>query len=58
MENTNEMQVTFDSRSSNEAFARVTVAGVYDFFKSHRRRSVGCEDCRVGGGDKCNHSWL
>ena len=26
MENTNEMQVTFDSRSSNEAFARVTVA--------------------------------
>lgn len=26
MENTNEMQVIFDSRSSNEAFARVTVA--------------------------------
>jgi len=26
MENTNEMQLTFDSRSSNEAFARVTVA--------------------------------
>ena len=26
MENTNEMQVTFDSRSANEAFARVTVA--------------------------------
>lgn len=26
MENTNEMQVIFDSRSSNESFARVTVA--------------------------------
>ena len=26
MENTNEMQIIFDSRSSNEAFARVTVA--------------------------------
>ena len=26
MENTNEMQVMFDSRSSNESFARVTVA--------------------------------
>ncbi len=26
MENTNEMQLTFDSRSSNESFARVTVA--------------------------------
>lgn len=26
MEHTNEMQVTFDSRSSNESFARVTVA--------------------------------
>ena len=26
MENTNEMQLVFDSRSSNEAFARVTVA--------------------------------
>ena len=26
MENTNEMQLIFDSRSSNEAFARVTVA--------------------------------
>lgn len=26
MENTNEMQIIFDSRSSNESFARVTVA--------------------------------
>ena len=26
MENTNEMQLIFDSRSSNESFARVTVA--------------------------------
>ena len=26
MENTNEMQIIFDTRSSNEAFARVTVA--------------------------------
>ena len=26
MKNTNEMQIIFDSRSSNESFARVTVA--------------------------------
>lgn len=30
MDHTNEMQLIFDSRSSNESFARVTVAKIYD----------------------------
>ena len=55
MENTNEMELIFDSRSSNEAFARVTVAAFMTSAEPHGGGGVGCEDRRVGGGDQRHH---
>ena len=39
---TNEMELYFDSHSSNEAFARVTVAAFYDPAEPH-----GWRRCRM-----------
>ena len=36
----NEMEVSFDSHSSNEAFARVTVAAIYDSAQPYSGRGV------------------
>ena len=46
MENTNEMSITFDSRSCNEGFARVAVAA---FAPSRSDAATGgpCEDGAV-----------
>lgn len=38
MEQKNEMMITFDSRSSNESFARVAVAAFTNTVKSHPGR--------------------
>ena len=40
MENTNEMQLIFDSRSSNESFARVTVAAFMTSLNPDRKSVV------------------
>ena len=54
MENTNEMQLIFDSRSSNESFARVTVAAFmtvsYTHLDVYKRQHTGSRMVLDGPG--------
>ena len=53
MKNTNEMEMIFDSRSSNEGFATCGSGIIYDAAKSDSGRSVGCKNSYIGGSNEC-----
>ena len=58
MENTNEMELIFDSRSANESFARVTVASFMTSLNPTLEKSVGCENGSFRSCDKCHYTWI
>ena len=58
MENTNEMQIIFDSYSSNESFARVAVAAFMTSLNPTVEEIADVKNSCVGGCDECGDSWL
>ena len=58
MENTNEMQIIFDSYSSNESFARVAVAAFMTSLNPTVEEVADVKNGCVGGCDECGDSWL
>ena len=57
MDNTNEMQIIFDSRPVNEGLARVTAAALYTA-ESYTGGGGGFKDSCFGGCDQLYYSCL